>query len=124
MIADGAYDGEPTYAAAAARQRDPPPDVVIPPRTSAAPSTSDPANQSPRDRHIQFIAEYGRMAWQKATNYGRRSLGETALGRYKHLIGPKLRARTRPGQQGEVALSVQALNRMIRTAKPVSVRIA
>jgi len=124
VIADGAYDGEPTYAAAAARQRDPPPDVVIPPRTSAAPSTSDPANQSPRDRHIQFIAEYGRMAWQKATNYGRRSLGETALGRYKHLIGPKLRARTRPGQQGEVALSVQALNRMIRTAKPVSVRIA
>ena len=33
------------------------------------------------------------MAWQRATSYGRRSLGETAIGRYKHLIGPKLRAR-------------------------------
>ena len=43
------------------------------------------------------------------------------MNRYKHLIGPKLCARTRPGQQGEVALAVQVLNRMIRTAKPVSV---
>ena len=44
------------------------------------------------------------------------------MSRYKHLIGPKLRARTRPGQGGEVALAVQVLNRMIHTAKPVSVR--
>ncbi len=44
------------------------------------------------------------------------------MSRYKHLIGPKLHARTRPGQGGEVALAVQVLNRMIRTAKPVSVR--
>ena len=41
--------------------------------------------------------------------------------RYKHLIGPKLRARTRSGQRGEVALAIQVLNRMIREAKPVSV---
>ncbi|NPD69858.1 hypothetical protein HN018_22200 (plasmid) [Lichenicola cladoniae] len=56
--------------------------------------------------------------------YGRRSLVETAIGRYKHLIGPKLRASTLPGQQGEAALAVAVLNRMIRTAKPVSVRRA
>ena len=124
VIADGAYDGEPTYAGAAARQCDPTPDVVVPPRASAVPSTDDPAKQSPRDRHIRLIAERGRMAWQKATGYGRRSLGETAVGRYKHLIGPKLRARALPGQQGEVALAVRALNRMIRVAKPVSVRVA
>ena len=43
------------------------------------------------------------------------------MDRYKHLIGPKLRARTRSGQQGEVALAIQVLNRMIREAKPVSV---
>ena len=124
VTADGAYDGEPTYAAAAARQPDPLPDVVVPPRASAVPSTGDVAKQSPRDRHIRLIAEKGRMGWQRATGYGRRSLGETAVGRYKHLIGPKLRARTLPGQRGEVALAIQALNRMIRAAKPVSVRIA
>jgi hypothetical protein len=46
------------------------------------------------------------------------------MNRWKHLIGPKLRARTLSGQQGEVALAVSVLNRMTRTAKPVSVRVA
>ena len=123
VTADGAYDDEPTYAAAAARQPDPRPDVVIPRRASAVPRSNDAAQQSPRDRHIQLIAEKGRMGWQRATGYGGRSLAETAIGRYKHLIGPKLRARTRSGQNGDVALSVQALNRMIRVAKPISVRV-
>jgi hypothetical protein len=64
------------------------------------------------------------MAWQKATGYGRRSLGETAVGRYRGIIGPKLRARLLPAQQGEVAIAAAALNRMIRVAKPISVRVA
>jgi hypothetical protein len=97
--------------------------VVIPPHASAVPSYNDRANQGPRDRHLQLIAEKGRMGWQRASGYDRRSLAETAIGRYKHLIAPKLRARTRSGQSGEVALSVQALNRMIQVAKPISVRV-
>ena len=123
VTADGAYDSEAVYQAAA-RQHRPSSDVVIPPRASAVPSTDDPASQTPRDRHIRLITEQGRMGWQRTTGYGRRSLIETAIGRYKHLIGSKLRARTLPGQQGEAALAVAVLNRMIRTAKPVSVRRA
>jgi site-specific DNA recombinase len=49
---------------------------------------------------------------------------ETAVGRYKALIGPRLRARSLPAQQGEAAIAVEVLNRMIRVAKPVSVRAA
>jgi hypothetical protein len=119
--ADGAYDSDAVYQVAT-RQHGLPPDVVIPPRASAVPSTDDPAARTQRDRHIRLIAERGRMAWQRATGYGRRNLVETAIGRYKHLIGPKLRARILPGQQGEATLAVAVLNRMIRTAKPVSVR--
>jgi hypothetical protein len=122
VIADGAYDSEPVYQAAAARQHDPPPDVVVPPRASAVPSTNDPNAQSPRDRHIRLILEKGRMGWQRATGYGRRSLVETAIGRYKRLVGATLRASTLSGQQGEAAMAVAVLNRMIRVAKPVSVR--
>ena len=122
VTADGAYDGDPTYQAVADRQRQSPPDVIIPPRTSAVLSTDDPDVQSPRDRHIRIMAERGRIGWQRATGYGRRNHAETAMGRYKHLIGPKLRARTLPGQRGEVAIAVNVLNRMIRTGKPVSVR--
>jgi len=44
--------------------------------------------------------------------------------RYTHLIGPKLPARTLPTQQAKVATGVAVLNRMIRRAKPISVRAA
>ncbi len=83
------------HQAVAIRQPDPPVDVVIPPRTSAVAGTGDADAQSQRDRHIRLIAEKGRMAWQRATGYGRRSLAETAVGRYKAIIGPKLRGRSR-----------------------------
>lgn len=118
------YDGEPVYQAIAGLQPDPPPDVVIPPRASAVTSTEDVEAQSRRDRHIRLIAGKGRMAWQRATGYGRRSLAETAVGRYKGIIGSKLRARILPAQQGEAAVAAEVLNRMIRVAKPVSTRVA
>jgi hypothetical protein len=54
--------------------------------------------------------------------HGRRNLAETAVGRYKAIIGPKLRARILPAQQGETAIATEVLNRMIRVAKPVSIR--
>jgi hypothetical protein len=50
--------------------------------------------------------------------------GSASIGRYKAAIGPRLRVRTLPGQQGEAAIAVAVLNRIIRTAKPVSVRSA
>ncbi len=100
LTADGAYDRDPVYAAATARQPRSPPTVVIPPRADAVLSTADPDHQTPRDHHIQLLAEQGRTGWQRATSYGKRNHAETAMSRYKHLIGPKLRARTRPGQHG------------------------
>ena len=124
VMADGAYDGEPVYRAIAARQPQAPPSIVIPPRRSAVLSSQADTAPSQRDGHIRLIREQGRSAWREATEYGRRSLVETAIGRYKALIGPRLRARSVVNQQGEVAFGVEVLNRMIRVAKPVSVRIA
>jgi hypothetical protein len=88
------------------------------------PGTEDPEAQSQRDRHIRTIAEKGRMAWQRMVDYGRRSLAETAVGRYKAIVGPKLRARALQAQQGEAAIAAEVLNRMIRVAKPISIRVA
>ena len=47
-----------------------------------------------------------------------------AIGRYKAIIGPKLRARILPAQQGEAAIATEVLNHMIRVAKPASIRAA
>jgi len=124
VTVEGAYNGEPVYQAIAARQPRAPPSIVVPPRRSAALSAQADTDPSQRDSHIRLIQEQGHSAWRKATGHGRRSLVETAIGRYKTLIGPRLRARMLANQQGAVALGVEVLNRMIRVAKPVSVRIA
>jgi transposase len=124
VMADGAYDGEPVYQAITERQPQSAPSIVIPPRRSAILSSQADTDPSQGDGHIRFIREQGRSAWPKATEYGRRSLVETAIGRYMALIGPRLRACTLANQQGEVALGCEVLNRMIQVAKPISVRIA
>ncbi|MBL6081783.1 hypothetical protein JMJ56_27755 [Belnapia sp. T18] len=81
-----------------------------------------PGARSQRDRHIRLITKKGRIAWQKTTGYSRCRLAGTAVGRYKAIIDLKLRARSLPAQQAEVAKAVEVLNRMIRAAKPVSAR--
>jgi transposase len=122
VTADGAYDGDPVYQAVA--KRAPGADVIIPPRATAKPGAH--ADQAPtqRDRHIETIAQRGRLGWQRATGYGRRSLGETAMFRYKTLIGRRLRARSLPGQRVEAWMGCVVINRMTRLGMPVSCRVA
>jgi hypothetical protein len=119
LTADGAYDGAPTYKTIAAR--DDGIAVVIPPRSTAVPSGElDPPTQ--RDQHLKMIVEQGQLAWQAATDYGRRALIETTMGRYKAIIGPRLRARGFAAQQTEAAMGVAVLNRMLAAGRPNSVR--
>lgn len=122
VTVDGAYDGEPVYQTVA--EREPHAAVVIPPRATVAPSATAATDPSPRDRHLQTIAEAGRLGWQKATAYGRRALAETTMGRYKQILGNRLHARTLPAQQAEAALGVAILNRMLAAGRPCSVRVA
>jgi hypothetical protein len=124
VTADGAYDGEPVYRAVAEHQPDPPVAVVVPPRASAVPSPTADTAPSQRDQHLRVIREKGRMGWQRAVGYGRRSLGETAVFRYKAIIGRRLRARTLPAQKTEARVGCSVLNRMTRLGMPVSQRIA
>ena len=70
-----------------------------------------------------MITERKRLAWQVATGYGQRSLVETTMGRYKALIGPRLRARGFAAQQTEAAIGVAVLNRMLAAGRPNSVRL-
>ena len=119
VTADGAYDGAPTYQTIAAHGDGI--DVVIPPRSTAV-ASGEPGPPTQRDRHLAMITDHGRLAWQVATDYGQRSLVETTMGRYKALIGPRLRARGFAAQQAEAAIGVTVLNRMLLTGRPKSVR--
>ncbi len=123
VTADGAYDGEPVYHAVAARQPDPPVTVVIPPRSTAVPSSDAGTTPSQRDQHIHMIGDKGRMGWQRAVGYGQRSHAETAMFRYKAIIGSGLRARTLPAQKTEAKVACSVLNRMTRLGMPASQRV-
>src|ERR1044072_2361758 len=95
-----------------------------PPPPPAGPPRPGGATPRQRDQHIQTIQDKGRLGWQKAVGYGRRALGETAMFRYKAIIGRGLRARTLPAQKTEARVGCGVLNRMTRLGMPMSQRIA
>ena len=123
VTADGAYDGEPVYHAITDRQPNSPPAVIIPPRVTAVLSPTADVAPSQRDRHIQIIQEKGQRGWQKAVGYGKRSLVETGMFRYKTLIGPTLRARKFAAQQVEARVACSVINRMTQLGMPSSERV-
>ena len=61
------------------------------------------------------------MKWQVSTGYGKRSQVETAIGRYKSIIGRRLRGRSFHAQETEVAIGCAALNCMLACAHPKSI---
>ena len=71
-----------------------------------------------RDHHIANTAARRRMAWQKASGYNQRSRGETLMGRWKAIIGPKLKARAFENQKTEAKIGVRLLNRMTELGRP------
>ena len=56
---DGAYDQDGVYASVG--ERHPEAAVIVPPRATAVPSQTAESEPTQRDRHLQLIAEQGRM---------------------------------------------------------------
>ena len=81
---DGAYDRDDVYREVC--QRHPDAAVIVPPRSSAVPSATAEIAPTKRDRHLQLIAERGRMGWQRASGYNWRALVEADIGRYNVLV--------------------------------------
>jgi hypothetical protein len=118
ITADGAYDGDTVYDEMLRRY--PAARVIIPPRSTAILSE---AGTTQRDDHLRSIEQHGRLGWQRRSGYGRRSLVETAMYRYKTIIGRRLHARTLPNQRIEAKIGCNVLNRMTSLGMPVSVRV-
>ncbi len=103
FTADGAYDGTLTYDTVL--HLSPGAKVVIPPRSNAV-GRPDAQASCQRDDHIASMQIDGRLKWQTTNGYGKRALIETAMGRYKDIIGPRLRARSSRGQHRQKLPSV------------------
>ena len=93
-------------------ERHPGADVFVPPRSTAVPSATAETAPTQRDRHLQLIAEKGRMGWQKASGYNARARAEATVGRFKRVIGDGLRSHTDERRATEMDVAVHVLNRM------------
>ncbi len=63
------------------------------------------------------------MAWQKASGYHWRALVEADISRCKRAIGDGLRSRTDRRRATEVAIALDALNRMLELGRPDYARL-
>jgi len=119
---DGAYDQESVYASVG--ERHPEAAVIVPPRATAVPSQTVEREPTQRDRHLQLIAEQGRMAWQRASGSTKRARAEAAIARWKQVLGDRVRAHTDERRATEVDVAAHVLNRMQDLGRPTYVRIA
>ena len=122
---DGAYDKQKVFDALATPPSGPPIQPIIPLRKDAKIQQHGNCKATPlaRDEILRAIRQKGRQGWKQASGYHRRSLAETLIYRYKHLIGDQLKARSEANQQVESRLGCALLNRMIHRGKPESYRI-
>ncbi|WP_341501922.1 IS5 family transposase [Gallaecimonas sp. GXIMD4217] len=112
VYADGAYDSRQCYEEIAHKSARP----LIPPRSNAGYwQAGHPRNEAVAALKAGELAE-----WKVASGYHRRSIGETAMWRFKQLTGNRLRLRDYNGQVGEAMARVAALNKMTALGMPVS----
>lgn len=103
-FADGGYDGNPTYKKIESKPQDKIPKIIIPPKKH---SKIRKDGNSQRNKHIEFIENYGRTAWEITNNYRRRLLVENTIYRYKTIIGRKLNSRNFDNQKKRSKDSMQ-----------------
>ena len=92
--------------------------------STAVPSETAASVPTQRDRHLQCIAEHGRMGWQRRSGYNKRSRVEAGIARWKQAIGDGLRSHAEDRRRTEVDVAVHVLNRMLELGRPISIRIA
>lgn len=97
---------------------------IIPPQENAVRSKGSKEWAKQRDEAIAAIELRGRKEWKEAVGYHKRSLAETAMFRYKTIIGGSLQSRKVQNQKTEVKIGSMILNQMIKLAKPICVKVA
>ena len=85
------------------------------------------ADESHHPKRMTNLISYfalGVTRWQRFKYYGRRNVSETAMQRYKTIIGPKLHSRKFNNQQQEILIGCSNLNRFTQLGMPSSFRVA
>lgn len=108
--ADGAYDDQKIWDYCDEKDINP----LIPPKKNAVLKQHGNCKASPlkRDEIIRSIKKHGKKFWRLNSGYSRRSVSETAMFRFKTLLGQTLSSRGFESQVNEAAIKCKILNRM------------
>jgi hypothetical protein len=117
--ADGAYDSRAVYAALDEVGM-PGIDIAIPPRRTASSSGPSVGTWQQREAALLRIDEVGRRQWRKESGAHQQARAENGMGRFKQILGPRLRSRSENGQRREAMIGVNILNRMTDLGMPES----
>lgn len=124
VVGDGAYDTIDCREAIhdrGGRQ-------IIPPDKNAKLQRDKPFScLEERDKAIRRIKELGdegRSQWKEEIGYHQRSRVETVMSRYKTIFGDRLVSRRESTQATEVAIKLDALNRMTELGTPKSYKVS
>ena len=123
LKADGAYDTHRLYLEASRNLIS----AIIPPRETAKTLeevyANPPPEESQRDKTIKSVRKLGLKEWKKGSGYHCRSKVETAMYRYKQIIGDKLKARLTETQHTEHKIACNILNQMTSLGMPRTVKV-
>ena len=110
VSADGAYDDQKIWSYCDENNITP----LIPPKKNAVLKQHGNSKSPPlkRDEMIRAIKRHGKKAWRLNSGYSRRSISETAMYRFKTLLGPTLSSRDFERQANEAAIKCKMLNMM------------
>ena len=122
ITADTAYDSDAVYQTILQYTGDHV-HIAIPPQEQAALSAYYKVTPTKRDQNILFVEKYGKYRWQKYSDYHYRALAETAMFRYKTIIGDRLYGRKLSAQKVEAKIACLILNKMSSIGMPVSIKI-
>lgn len=117
VYADGAYDNEPARGAIAAIGAK----AVIPPRSGAALHSKKSKRPLRSEREVAIRSRWktgSLKEWKRREKYHTRSIAETAMGRFKGILGGTIRGRTFESQATEVFVKAGILNRMCALGMP------
>ena len=116
VTADGAYDTHDCYEVTLLKGATP----CFPPRINASRHKPEDKAWIARNQAVSHVIYKGLKSWKKKSNYHRRSLVETAMFRFKTLLGNRVCARTSERQAMEVALKCKVINVFNQLGMPVT----
>ena len=114
VTGDGAYDTHDCYQATIHSGADP----CFPPRGNAVRNRPTDEAWCLRNQAVSQVRYHNLKYWKKKHNYHRRSLAETAMYRFKQLLGDKVQARTPKRQAREIGIKCLAINKMNQLGMP------